>query len=1162
MYVGSTSPRLDPNQYVPTFDTTTMTTTMNPSPTDLITHPALVKIFDEILVNASDNLQRSSLTSTVSVTILPGEVDPDTGSLLSPPLISVVNDGGTVPVVVHQGENMYLQQMLFGHLLTGSNFKDGDGATTGGRHGYGAKLTNIFSKWFEVECNDAESGRNYRARWEDNMRTRGEEHITSIDEAHSTTTPPTTETSHPQFYTHIDTKKSFTRITFQPDLDALQIQSEVIPQDDYQAMCRRVVDIAGSSGFKSVYLNGHPIDIKNFKHYSRTFSPPPSPPPLHSKINSRWEVCVSPCSSGGGQHSFINNLTTPRGGSHVTAITGQIVKGVQDNFKRKYPRLPVPNPALIKNNVRVFINGKVEDPSFDSQSKEYLTTHVKDYGTSVVLPSKYVKQICSSSIFEDIKRLVEAGQTTKFRKLMEPSKRKSGISVPKLDDANWAGTEKGKGCTLILTEGDSAKALAVSGLEIVGRDEYGVFPLRGKILNVRDVSTNVLSKNSEVKNLCAILGLDFGKKYDTDEERTTLRYGKVMIMTDQDPDGSHIKGLVVNFVRYFWPALLQAKPNFVGMFTTPLVKAFRGKEELSFGSMAEYKEWNDENERRGDGKKYRIKYYKGLGTSTSKEGKEYFSNIDEHFKEFEWSDGDGTRLDMAFDKKKSEERRNWILDTYSPTAIPAFGPKVSFQQFVDEELIHFSNADNVRSIPNAIDGLKPSQRKVLFACFKKNLKNEIKVAQLAGYIAEQTSYHHGEQSLHATIIGMAQDFVGSNNLNLLFPSGQFGTRLTGGKDSASPRYIFTKLEKAARVVYNELDDGLLERQEDDGQVIEPFYYVPIVPMLLINGCQGIGTGWSTFIPPYNPQDIVDRLRYKLGSTDKEPGRLVPWIKNFKGTYKMKTEDGVLKGVTTRGVVKKKGATAVVISELPYNKWTGDYKETLVKMRDANLIKGFTEMNTTHSVDFQVQMTGAMLKANEKRLHEFFKLDTNLNTTNMNAFDMNGTIKKYENAEEILSDFFDVRLDMYYKRKVNLEKKSEYQTKVAMNKARFIEAVTSGEVELVTGTKTREEIVEQLAGLGFESTETLEKILGEVDDADADANAKSYDYLLNTPLSTFTKEKIAHLVTEADERKVTLEQLRATSPEEMWLRDLDDFEALLPAAKSGRKKRNETKHDEA
>ena len=161
--------------------------------------------------------------------------------------------------------------------------------------------------------------------------------------------------------------------------------------------------------------------------------------------------------------------------------------------------------------------------------------------------------------------------------------------------------------------------------------------------------------------------------------------------------------------------------------------------------MAEYKEWNDENERWGDGKKYRIKYYKGLGTSTSKEGKEYFSNIDEHFKEFEWSDGDGTRLDMASDKKKSEERRNWILDTYSPTAIPAFGPKVSFQQFVDEELIHFSNADNVRSIPNAIDGLKPSQRKVLYVCFKKNLKNEIKVAQLAGYIAEQTSYHHGEQ---------------------------------------------------------------------------------------------------------------------------------------------------------------------------------------------------------------------------------------------------------------------------------------------------------------------------------------------------------------------------------------------------------------------------------
>ena len=765
---------------------------------------------------------------------------------------------------------------------------------------------------------------------------------------------------------------------------------------------------------------------------------------------------------------------------------------------------------------------------------------------------------------EHLKRVVESNTNRKFKKQFEVVKRKAGVNVPKLDDAHWAGTDQGYKCTLVLTEGDSAKALAVAGLEVVGREEFGVFPLRGKVLNVRDTSKKVLSANAEVKNLCTIVGLDFSKKYTSEEEIRSLRYGRIMIMTDQDPDGSHIKGLVINFIRYFWPELLRAKPNFVGMFVTPLVKVFKGNEEISFGSMGEYKQWEESLQNGAKG--WRVKYYKGLGTSTSKEGRQYFEDIDNHFKEFEWADGDGDWIDLAFDKKKQRERREWIKDTYDPNAVPEFGNTVSYRQFVDEELIHFSNADNVRSIPSVIDGFKPSQRKVLYACFKRNLKSEIKVAQLAGYIAEQTAYHHGEQSLHSTIVGMAQDYVGSNNVNLLYPSGQFGTRLTGGKDSASPRYIFTKLEKAARVLFHEADDGLLKRQEDDGQVIEPINFVPIIPMLLVNGCQGIGTGWSTFIPPHNPKDIIDHLRHKLavrlGQESEEPEVLTPWLRGFKGVYEKRLDkQGNLNCVVTKGVLKlpkitpkQRGNVKLSITELPYGKWTGDYKEYLVAMRDRGDIKGFSENHTTSGVHFDVMMTANDVRSKSNRqLLELFRLESNLNLTNMNAFDNDDVIKKYESSGEILDEFFDVRLDMYGRRKEDLEKRMNFDTKMVHNKARFIELVTSGDIQLMSGELTKLQVIRHLVNLGFDKKADLDAILGGAKEEEGEEEGvvegtetddKAYDYLLNTPLSSLTLERIENLVEERRKTEVALEVLQNTKPEDMWLNDLKAAEEVL------------------
>lgn len=253
--------------------------------------------------------------------------------------------------------------------------------------------------------------------------------------------------------------------------------------------------------------------------------------------------------------------------------------------------------------------------------------------------------------------------------------------------------------------------------------------------------------------------------------------------------------------------------------------------EKAFYSVPEFLEWQTATK---DWNTWKIKYYKGLGTSTSKEAKEYFSNMFRHCIKFEYSNVcDDLAIQLAFSKKLVEERKEWLTKFMEKRnqkkqdyLYQKDTKKINFNQFINKELVLFSNLDNERSIPSLVDGFKPGQRKVIFACFKRNLTKEIKVAQLAGSVAELSAYHHGEQSLMSTIINLAQNFVGSNNLNLLLPIGQFGTRLHGGKDAASPRYIFTALNNLTRLIFNPHDDPLLNYSMDDGQRVEPEFYAP------------------------------------------------------------------------------------------------------------------------------------------------------------------------------------------------------------------------------------------------------------------------------------------------------------------------------------------------
>jgi len=642
------------------------------------------------------------------------------------------------------------------------------------------------------------------------------------------------------------------------------------------------------------------------------------------------------------QLSFVNGINTIKGGKHIEYITNMITKNLVDMALSKKKK--VIKSQHIKDNLFIFVKALIVNPSFDSQSKEMLTTPVAKFGSKCELSEKFFDKLFKQGIIDKALSLTEFYDKKKLVKT--DGKKISKIIVPKLDDANLAGTKHSAECTLILTEGDSAKTMAIAGLSVIGRDRYGVFPLRGKILNVKDATLQKISDNNEITAIKKIMGLEQNKKYT---DISQLRYGSIMIMTDQDHDGSHIKGLIFNIFQSMWHELYQA-PGFLTSMLTPIIKATNTKGNIiEFYNMTDYEKWSLTDIAKRPG--WKIKYYKGLGTSNDNEAKEYFKNMKKVTYTYDKSSDEV--IDLAFNKKRADDRKDWLANYDKENVLDYANLNVDYKTFVDKDLIHFSNRDLQRSINHICDGLKESTRKILFACFKRKLfTNEIKVAQLSGYVSEVSSYHHGEASLQQAIVGIAQIFVGTNNINLLSPNGQFGSRCQGGQDASSPRYIFTLLSKLTRLIFKEEDNAILKYQEDDGQQIEPEYYIPVIPMILANGGLGIGTGYSTNIPQFNPSDIIETCKticdiIKIAGIDVKTEEdlekvydtvdaldvkeFIPFYLGFKGKIEKSDKNTYI----SKGLYKWLNDETVEITELPVGTWTEDYKDMLENMISNN-----------------------------------------------------------------------------------------------------------------------------------------------------------------------------------------------------------------------------------
>jgi len=1085
----------------------------------VVLSPGILRIFIEPLSNIIDNFVRSR--DTRKMTRIDIDIDEKTGAIM------MKNDGQVIPIEKHTEEKCYNHTLVFGHFRTSTNYNDEEDRTgISGRNGIGVSACNAFSSYFHVEGVDPNVGKYFSQIWRRNMRD---------------VSPPEVKRSK---------EKGYTKITFIPDFARFGIDSY---SEDILSLYRKyIVDVAMVTRIP-VYLNDTLIQIRSLADYAQLYSDE-TKEVLHIKTKDS-EVVLMP-SFEFQAISFANGVCTPKGGTHVKAWSEKLFRPILEKVNK--PKQPQLTLKEVKNCFRLFVSVNVKNPTFESQSKEIL----KSPTVEALVKKSHISALLKWSIMGRLEDIIRAKEFTVLKKAER--KKKGFTKVEGLDSANKEGGKYANECTLILVEGLSAKAYAVKGIEIgvfgkEGRDWFGIYPLRGKCLNCMNASLNMITKNAIVTNIIKALNLRYDIDYTEEKNFKTLRYGRVLLLCDSDNDGIHISGLVQNLFYSLFPSLLQRKDPFIVSMQTPIVRLTIGRRNSMFYDENEYRKYIRKILKNNPKTKFTYKYYKGLGTSDNLMIKETFGK---KLVEYIGDEKISLTMNKVFNKKFSDSRKEW-LKTYNPKNVKLTWKgenkeikRLKISDFIDTELIKFSLADCKRSIPHVMDGLKESQRKILYVAFKKKLnygKKEMKVAQFGAQVALHSGYHHGEQNLYDTLVKMAQSFPSSNNIPLFTRGGQFGTRLEGGKDHASPRYIYTKLDRLTRLLYNIDDDELLNYLEDDGDPVEPEFYVPLLPMVLINGVSaGIGTGWSCTIPSYNPLDMINCIKIWLecdGKVLQEIDDTImsdfpdihPWYRGWTGEIKDYSESKYI----TYGNVEELEENRVAVTELPINVWTNNFTSRLDTMKEEKAIVRYSNYSTPTKIRYEIEESLSERKCNIENL----KLKSYLYTTNMVLFTNEG-LRKFESVDEIIDYFCTIKYDYYGKRKKNILEKLEKELTLLGNKKRFMIDVIDQNIILYKkdGKKNQarpiDEIIYELEERKYDKIFRETKNTSKEESADHDGEHGSehgYEYLLRMQFLSITKEKISKLENDISSLLEKRNELSSTTEKEMWLKELEIFE---------------------
>lgn len=1090
----------------------------------------LVRLLIEPLSNMIDNVWRSrehGIKCSKLVVDMPRDGK----------TVTFWNDGAGIPIRKSDAPSsagVYIPELIFGHLLTSSNYDDTEERFTSGRNGVGVKLCNVFSKKFTVEISDMSEGKVYTQTWTDYMKN----------------------VSSPIIKQKKTLKHNSTKIVFEPDMaffsDPSQPSLTQWPDEVYHLMGRMLHETAALVGVPVIW-NGEKIVYKSLKEYVQRCLPIKTPTEMvefRVDLGKKQSLDVVVCSSGTGQYhemGFVNGMYTREGGIHTECVTHELFKAVVTRIQKtmKSESTDIISVKEIKSHFLVVVNAVLINPAFTNQNKTRL---VSPPLKSVTIDPKYIQTITTKweSLKERIQECIRQKQLLSLKKT-ENKRRGSVKRIEGLDPANLAGSSRSDECTLILCEGLSAKTYAVQGLSVgwngkKGRDNFGIYPLRGKLLNCQNASVSTITQNKEITDLIQALNLRHHVDYTKEENRKTLNYGNVLILTDSDVDGLHIASLILNAFHSLFPSLCTTHPPFLYWMMTPVAKVtIAGRETLTLFHDDEYQKtlekYND--------RKLKVKYFKGLGTCSTKEVGETFG---QKVVSFEWDALSGESLKRAFLSTQSHERKTW-MSTYNKDTYQTPDGTYPVTRFLDQELIRYSIDDCKRSLPSLFDGLKQSQRKILYAVMKKRLGSKsIKVAQLAGYVAEVSNYHHGEQCLYDTITKMAQDFVGSNNIPYLVRDGQFGSRTYLGKDSASARYTFTRPDVLTRLLFREDDDTLLSYPLDDGEVVEPEYYLPILPMILLNGClAGIGTGWSCSVPCLHPLRVLHAVYTWLESEhipEIDDPTWTPWYRYFQGVIRPKTTTKEKTGYVTEGILEAPGSWSCDdeyarhvmvdktrkrqsktarewrIREIPVRESINRYKEFLEKLQEERKIKNLRNYSTADHPYFLFETV------DEKYIPTIvsMRLTSEVSVSNLVLFTENHVLKKFESLRDIFIMYCEKRLCLYDTRLRNTIETLERQRERLENMLRFLHEVHADTIHVFRVPLC--EIEKQLEDKKYTKCQQ--------------SSGRGYEYLTSLRISHFTRDKMSRLEQQIQHTRQQIHLLKTSTARDLWAFDLYRF----------------------
>jgi DNA topoisomerase-2 len=1045
---------------------------------------AFEQLFLEGLGNAVDAVYNSQLRGKKDYRI---EIN------VSDTEINIISYAIAIPVEKKQsldGSMLYTPQILFGRLRTTTNKSDGAKRFFISKNGYGAKLINIFSKKFEVVCSDPDRKKIYKGTWANNMTQFLGEDVIDTD----------------------GKNEPFVSIRYTMDFGRFDYPGIT---DDMLSIFIAYAYSASFTCNTPVVFNNMPIHMTSFQDYVKMFLDIDTTKFLtYYDTKEGYEFFVVDTTSD-IQIGFVNGVMVNYG-VHMDAIYAEMLRYINAHFKKLLADVKIEKRHVVPHTA-VFLTCRLNNPDWEGQSKGHLTKPKPN----IKVPDSVFKDLNEWELMNKIRAVVDSA----YIKQLEASDAKKGerVELPGMWEANWAGdvnANKRNQTILFMTEGKSGSNYqkTFSNLDPDGKNKYGRLPLRGKFINVFRDPTKAIN-NKEYKLIKQFVGLEEKLNYETAEQLAKIKYGKIAIATDADDDGIHITGLLLVFFCKKAPGLVKAGRLFI--YLTPIVRIYKksGGVHAVFYSQEAFKKYIEANvaEMMIPGK-YKFKYYKGLGSNSDDEIALDAKNP--RFVPVRMTDDSMESLRIGFDNTSAQDRKTWLRDWMKREIFDyQDASELSITTFVKEVLPIYVVTSIYRAIPDILDGIKEGQRKALYACmsFLKEGSDK-KVNVCCGHIIEKTNYKHGDTSLQATVVKMAQKEL--INMEYFKPGGQFGKYEDGGKAGSNPRYISISLNWWIPYVYMQDDVPLLQNIKDEGELQEYYRFYPILPMHVVNGCHGVATAFSVNIPQHHPLDVclwlLQRIKKEISpkSTAKLPF-LKPWFKNFRGTVKV---DEVGGRYYLYGNYEKTKEGRFMITELPYGVWQDEYIQKLIKWKNEKKIGRWSD-DSSDKNGVRITITGPQTPIAPVSLRSLGLIGSG-KYTNMSvvipSLDNNKIqIKVYRNINDLMEDFFRLRLDVYRKRIVkNVEIMKADMDKKKM-KMKFIEHVIQGKLII---TKRPE------------------------DDIKADMKRLNLDenLLANSRANSFTTNAISKLQAEIDELLKKINYLEVNHPAQIWADDINRF----------------------